>query len=252
MAVQGFKGSRAIESEEAEYKGLVRGLLLGCALPSVMLCVFLWNTGVSTNIVSKDVGAPIEVMERMKAVEGLEPKAARKVFFRGANRTVVRDPKNPFNRGKVDNSLAQRRLRAFLNKTKQKSAPMPWDIREAMAGATAAIQYRAAPRRRSATGSFFAVVSTDRTPPGSASPRPAPRRAPHSLQPHQQASHAAPRRSERSTAPVPSRRGEPSTAPQIWAPVHRTATTRSRRRSPTASRTPTSWRTASVRRTSIF
>ena len=70
MAVQGFKGSRAIESEEAEYKGLVRGLLLGCALPSVMLCVFLWNTGVSTNIVSKDVGAPIEVMERMKAVEG--------------------------------------------------------------------------------------------------------------------------------------------------------------------------------------
>ena len=64
--------------------------MLGCALPSVMLCVFLWNTGVSTNIVSKDVGAPIEVMERMKAVEGLEPKAARKVFFRGANRTVVR------------------------------------------------------------------------------------------------------------------------------------------------------------------
>ena len=58
MAVQGFKGSRAIESEEAEYKGLVRGLLLGCALPSVMLCIFLWNTGVSTNIVSKDVGAP--------------------------------------------------------------------------------------------------------------------------------------------------------------------------------------------------
>ena len=110
MAVQGFKGSRAIESEEAEYKGLVRGLLLGCALPSVMLCVFLWNTGVSTNIVSKDVGAPIEVMERMKAIEGLEPKAARKVFFRGANRTVVRDPKNPFNRGKVDNSLAQQRL----------------------------------------------------------------------------------------------------------------------------------------------
>jgi hypothetical protein len=131
MAVQGFKGSRAIESEEAEYKGLVRGLLLGCALPSVMLCIFLWNTGVSTNIVSKDVGAPIEVMERMKAIEGLEPKAARKVFFRGANRTVVRDPKNPFNRGKVDNSLAQQRLRAFLNKTKQKSAPMPWDIREA-------------------------------------------------------------------------------------------------------------------------
>merc|ERR1711939_1159918 len=80
---------------------------------------------------SKDVGAPIEVMERMKAVEGLEPKAARKVFFRGANRTVIRDPKNPFNRGKVDNSLAQQRLRAFLNKTKQKSAPMPWDIREA-------------------------------------------------------------------------------------------------------------------------
>ena len=131
MAVQGFKGSRAIESEEAEYKGLVRGLLLGCALPSVMLCVFLWNTGVSTNIVSKDVGAPIEVMERMKAIEGLEPKAARKVFFRGANRTVVRDPTNPFQRGKVDNSLAQQRLRAFLNKTKQKSAPMPWDIREA-------------------------------------------------------------------------------------------------------------------------
>ena len=131
MAVQGFKGSRAIESEEAEYKGLVRGLLLGCALPSVMLCIFLWNTGVSTNIVSKDVGAPIEVMERMKAIEGLEPKAARKVFFRGANRTVVRDPKNPFNRGKVDNSLAQQRLRAFLNKTKAKSAPMPWDIREA-------------------------------------------------------------------------------------------------------------------------
>merc|ERR1719324_470353 len=105
--------------------------LLGCALPSVMLCIFLWNTGVSTNIVSKDVGAPIEVMERMKAIEGLEPKAARKVFFRGANRTVVRDPTNPFNRGKVDNSLAQQRLRAFLNKTKQKSAPMPWDIREA-------------------------------------------------------------------------------------------------------------------------
>ena len=82
MAVQGFKGSRAIESEEAEYKGLVRGLLLGCALPSVMLCVFLWNTGVSTNIVSKDVGAPIEVMERMKAIEGLEPKAARKARSR--------------------------------------------------------------------------------------------------------------------------------------------------------------------------
>ena len=82
MAVQGFKGSRAIESEEAEYKGLVRGLLLGCALPSVMLCIFLWNTGVSTNIVSKDVGAPIEVMERMKAIEGLEPKAARKVRSR--------------------------------------------------------------------------------------------------------------------------------------------------------------------------
>merc|ERR1719324_2201679 len=105
--------------------------LLGCALPAVMLRVFLWDTGVSTNIVSKDVGAPIEVMERMKAIEGLEPKAARKVFFRGANRTVVRDPTNPFQRGKVDNSLAQQRLRAFLNKTKQKSAPMPWDIREA-------------------------------------------------------------------------------------------------------------------------
>lgn len=43
-----------------------------------------------------------------------------------------------------------------------------------VAGATAAIQYRAAPRRRSATGSFFAVVGTDRTPPGSASPRAAP------------------------------------------------------------------------------
>ena len=82
--------------------------MLGCALPSVMLCVFLWNTGVSTNIVSKDVGAPIEVMERMKAVEGLEPKP-RGRSFSGANRTVVRDPKNPFQR-KVDNSLAQQRL----------------------------------------------------------------------------------------------------------------------------------------------
>ena len=121
MAVQGFKGSRAIESEEAEYKGLVRGLLLGCALPSVMLCVFLWNTGVSTNIVSKDVGAPIEVMERMKAVEGLEPKAARKVFFRGANRTVVRDPKNPLTEAR-STILAQQRLRLFSIKQSKERA----------------------------------------------------------------------------------------------------------------------------------
>ena len=28
---------------------------------------------------SHGIGAPIEVMERMKAIEGLEPKAARKV-----------------------------------------------------------------------------------------------------------------------------------------------------------------------------
>lgn len=129
MAVPGFKGSRAIESEEAEYKGLVRGLLLGCALPSVMLCLFLYQTGVNTNLVSKDAGAPIEVMERTKTIAR---PVSRKVFFKGANRTVQYDAANPYNRGGgVKASLSQKRLRDFLNKTKQKSAPMPWDIREA-------------------------------------------------------------------------------------------------------------------------
>ena len=128
MAVR-VQGSRAIESEEAEYKGLVRGLLLGCALVGDALRLPVEHRG-QYEYRKKDVGAPIEVMERMKASR-FGAEGARKVFFRGANRTVVRDPKNPFQRGKVDNSLAQQRLRAFLNKTKQKSAPMPWDIREA-------------------------------------------------------------------------------------------------------------------------
>ena len=97
-------------------------------------------------------------------------------------------------------------------------------------------QPRAAEVVQAASSQSFARIARPR-----AALRPAPRRAPiDSLQPHQAAPHAAlpPRALDRTC--------------EIWVPAPRTATTPSRKPWPTASRTRTSWRTASVKPTSTF